>query len=218
MNIVTACCRCNTRKSSHLLEEIGWVLQPIRSDAAWDGLVGCYSAICDAAGCSDRAYHRTLLAALGQPAVAPTARAKGNPQTGSPAALTKTVTLETDCTLRDATTAAREADRLLARWADTHGWHVKSERSRTFFPPRKPEVGLRLAAEFRAHNPSVELDLDALRRQGENQAADEIHAALTRLAGQRVATKFPRLACSVVVSEWEIVVRDVLEPYRVARG
>lgn len=36
-NLVTTCYRCNTIKSTFLLEELGWQLRPI-ADSEWDGL------------------------------------------------------------------------------------------------------------------------------------------------------------------------------------
>jgi len=62
-NHVTACVYCNTRKSSRLLEEIGWRLQPAR-ERSWDGLTASYREIWRLAGQPAPTYHRPFIAAL----------------------------------------------------------------------------------------------------------------------------------------------------------
>ncbi len=55
-NLVTACNPCNAIKGDFTLEQLGWELQDAEDDG-WDGLVGLYRALWQAAGQPDRRYH-----------------------------------------------------------------------------------------------------------------------------------------------------------------
>lgn len=48
-NLMTACYKCNSIKQNWLIEELRWTLLP-PANSTWDGLSGCYSALCEAAG------------------------------------------------------------------------------------------------------------------------------------------------------------------------
>lgn len=62
-NLVTACYVCNDTKSYRLLSELGW---PLRSPSTspWDGLTGLYPQLCEVAGKSRVAAHRSWIRAL----------------------------------------------------------------------------------------------------------------------------------------------------------
>jgi 5-methylcytosine-specific restriction endonuclease McrA len=221
-NIVTACVRCNARKSNLLLEEIGWTLEPASADGCWDGLTGCYARICEAAGCRDDSYHLEFLSALGIAAPTRARRAGGaNVRRQRRAARPPARQPEPHHSRRLEATAevAEDADRYLTEWASAHGWMIVDGRSRSFVPAAGAgrRTGVRIPAAFLERNPAVELDLKVLRQRGKTADADGIQAALSRLAGRRVTANFPSLSCSIVVSEWDTMVRDVLEPYRLAR-
>ncbi|MDQ5822781.1 MAG: HNH endonuclease [Chloroflexota bacterium] len=61
-NYVTSCYKCNTIKSSWLLEELGWARQPV-PELEWDGLSGLFVKAMAAAPI-DKPYFKTWLRAL----------------------------------------------------------------------------------------------------------------------------------------------------------
>jgi hypothetical protein len=63
-NLVTACNPCNSIKSDFSLEQLGWTLQPIQR-TRWDGLVGLYPALWEAAGRPAAAFHLAWMRDLG---------------------------------------------------------------------------------------------------------------------------------------------------------
>ena len=63
-NVITACAYCNTRKSRHRIEEIGWTLEGAAKHADWAGLTEFYDRLCQQAGCHDLRYHADFLRAL----------------------------------------------------------------------------------------------------------------------------------------------------------
>lgn len=64
-NLVTACNPCNSIKADFSLEQLGWTLQPIRR-TKWDGLVGLYPALWDAAGRPAESFHLAWMRDLGR--------------------------------------------------------------------------------------------------------------------------------------------------------
>lgn len=63
-NLVTACWPCNSAKSSHALEDLGWPLRAIDKGATWDGLTAAYPELWQAAGRPEPRYHRPWLNAF----------------------------------------------------------------------------------------------------------------------------------------------------------
>jgi 5-methylcytosine-specific restriction endonuclease McrA len=74
-NLVTACWPCNAQKGEFTLDRLGWSSPPAtpRSNADWDGLVGMYPSLWEAASTTatdaQKKYHRTWLAALTSPSI-----------------------------------------------------------------------------------------------------------------------------------------------------
>jgi 5-methylcytosine-specific restriction endonuclease McrA len=63
-NLVTACTPCNSIKADFTLEQLGWEIQPI-TPTGWDGLMGLYRSLWEAAGTPKAKYHEGWMSALG---------------------------------------------------------------------------------------------------------------------------------------------------------
>lgn len=50
-NLATACWPCNERKGDLTLGQLGWKIRPVPGETGWDGLIGCYRSLWEAAGC-----------------------------------------------------------------------------------------------------------------------------------------------------------------------